>query len=67
VVAPDESLWTIAAVHVAGATGRDAGTVDDAEVAGYWARVVDANRDALRSGNPSLIYAGEVIELPPLG
>jgi hypothetical protein len=53
VVAPGESLWTIAAAH-AGST----------EVGSYWARVVEANRAALRSGNPNLIYPGEIVELP---
>ncbi|MGQ0802857.1 MAG: LysM peptidoglycan-binding domain-containing protein [Actinomycetota bacterium] len=56
VVAPGDSLWTIAADHVAGT-----------EIDSYWVRLVEANRDALRSGNPNLIYAGEVIELPALG
>jgi nucleoid-associated protein YgaU len=54
VVAPGESLWTIAAAH-AGA----------ADVGGYWARVVELNRAALRSGNPNLIHPGEIVELPP--
>jgi len=29
--------------------------------------VVDANRATLRSGDPSLIYAGEIVVLPALG
>lgn len=57
VVAAGESLWTIAAARVA----------PGAEVAPYWARVVDANRQSLRSGNPNLIYPGEVVELPNAG
>jgi len=64
-VAPGDSLWTIAAAHLAGTTGRDPTTLAEPEVAAHWARVVDANRDALRSGNPNLIYPGEVLELPP--
>src|SRR6266508_2277264 len=55
VVAPGDSLWTIAANRTAGD-----------EVDAYWTRLVDANRDTLRSGNPNLIYPGEVLELPPL-
>ncbi|MGH8986568.1 MAG: hypothetical protein ACRDY6_22235, partial [Acidimicrobiia bacterium] len=55
VVAAGESLWTIAGAHVA----------PGADIAAYWARVVDANRDTLRSGNPNLIYPGEAIALPP--
>ena len=30
------------------------------------ARVVALNRHRLRSGNPDLVYPGEVVELPPL-
>jgi len=29
-------------------------------------RVVELNRTRLRSGNPNLVYPGEVVELPPL-
>lgn len=57
VVAAGESLWTIAAVRVA----------PGADVAPYWARMVEANRATLRSGNPNLIYPGEVVELPSPG
>ena len=35
------------------------------EVAEYWAKVVEANRDGLQSGDPDLIYPGEEIVLPP--
>lgn len=65
VVGPGDSLWTIAAAHLGHATGRDAAALAESEVAAHWARVVEVNRDALRSGNPNLIYAGEVLELPP--
>jgi len=34
-------------------------------VAEYWAKVVQANRHGLRSGDPDLIYPDERIELPP--
>ncbi len=54
VVVPGEHLWSIAADHVAG---------DD--IATYWRRVVDLNRSRLRSGDPNLVYPGEVVELPP--
>ncbi|MGH9033301.1 MAG: LysM peptidoglycan-binding domain-containing protein, partial [Acidimicrobiia bacterium] len=57
VIAPGESLWTIAAAQVA----------PEADVAPYWAQVVEANRATLRSGNPNLIYPGEVVELPRPG
>jgi hypothetical protein len=64
VVVSGDSLWTIAAAHLARATGRAVAEVPVGEVASYWARVVDHNRDALRSGNPNLIYPGEALELP---
>ena len=36
----------------------------DADVARYWQRVIAANRTTLRSGDPSLIFPGEVVTLP---
>ena len=62
VVRVGENLWRIAQAELARATG-DAHPGDDA-VAGYWQRVVAANRATLRSGDPSLIFAGEVVTLP---
>jgi hypothetical protein len=53
VIAPGEHLWSIAAHHAAGD-----------HVAAYWRRVVDLNRSRLRSGDPDLVYPGEVVELP---
>jgi nucleoid-associated protein YgaU len=38
----------------------------DSEVAPYWVSVVEANRNSIRSGNPDLIYPGEVVLLPDL-
>ena len=64
VVAPGENLWVIAAAQLAGATGRAPSTLEPEEIAPYWHTVCDANRATLRSGNPSLIYPGEVVELP---
>ena len=62
VVRSGENLWRIAQAEVARATGV-ARPGNDA-VAGYWQRVVAANRPTLRSGDPSLIFAGEVVTLP---
>jgi LysM repeat protein len=64
VVATGDSLWTIAAAQLVGVTGRDRAALPEREIAPYWARVVDVNRAALRSGNPDLIYPGEIVELP---
>jgi resuscitation-promoting factor RpfA len=56
VVQPGDSLWTIAAGHVA--PGR--------QVAPYWLEVVEANRVAIASGDPDLIHPGESVTLPPI-
>lgn len=61
-VAPGDNLWVIAerALHRTGAPHARA-----ADIAPYWRRVVEVNRDSLRSGDPDLIHPGETIELPP--
>jgi hypothetical protein len=64
-VAPGEHLWSIAAARVAVRTGRAADDLTSAEIAPYWSRVVEMNRSRLRSGDPSLVYPSEIIELPP--
>jgi len=63
VVQHGESLWTIARQTVATADHRAVGSD---QIAPYWRRVVAANRNTLRSGNPSLIFAGEIVALPPI-
>jgi nucleoid-associated protein YgaU len=62
-VEPGDNLWVISARHLETTTGADA---DNATIARYWRRVVDANRAHLRSGDPDLIYAGEAVRLPPI-
>ena len=56
-----DSLWVIAERHVASATGS-APTVQ--AITSYWRRLVDANRRTLRSGDPNLIFAGEIVTMP---
>jgi hypothetical protein len=65
-VARGEHLWSIAAAQVATAIGRPPAELAPADVASYWLRVVEINRPRLRSGNPNLVYPGEVVDLPPL-
>ena len=59
-----ENLWTISAAHL----NRSAGPAGNSDrVSEYWRKVIEANGATLRSGDPNLIYPGEVIALPPVG
>jgi hypothetical protein len=62
VVQSGDNLWRIARVTLADAEVRRT----DRDVARYWRAVIDANRSTLRSGDPSLIYPGEIVSLPPV-
>lgn len=62
-VRPGDHLWGIAAGHLREALGR---SPSDAELATYWAHVVDVNRSGLRSGDPDLIFPGELVICPPV-
>ena len=62
VVARGDNLWGIARAEVARVTGE--GTPRNDEVAPYWQRLIASNHTTLRSGDPSLIYPGEVVALP---
>jgi uncharacterized membrane protein YgcG len=64
-VRPGDNLWSIARDHLRGARSGGSGEPTNREVAEYWAKVVQANRHGLRSGDPDLIYPDERIELPP--
>lgn len=57
VVAPGESLWSIAAAVV--------NTRDPHRVAPYWLRLLAANHP-VPSGDPDLLRPGERVSLPPL-
>jgi resuscitation-promoting factor RpfA len=65
-IVPGEHLWSIAARHLTNGTGRPIADLTPADIAPYWRRVVELNRSRLRSGDPDLVYPGEVIELPSL-
>ena len=62
VVQNGDNLWQIARAEVVRAGGTD--RPGDAQIARYWHRVIAANRTTLRSGDPSLIFPGEVVALP---
>ena len=55
VVVKGDSLWKISERHLPDRS---------APVAGYWLKLIERNAPSLRSGDPDLIYPGEIIELP---
>jgi outer membrane biosynthesis protein TonB len=61
VVRPGDNLWTIARGELQRGGAADPG---DAVTARYLRQVIASNRASLRSGNPSLIFPGEVVALP---
>lgn len=65
VVQPGDHLWGIAEARLA-RLGVGDGTPSARDIAPYWARVIAANRATLRSGDPNLIFPGEVVVLPAL-
>jgi len=66
-VAPGDNLWTISRDRLASVTNRSPADISDHEIATYWLRVIAINRNSLRSGNPDVIFPGEIIHLPPVG
>lgn len=65
VVEPGDDLWSIAEAHLAATRMVPPELLTADEVATYWRQVVNANRSTLASGDPDLLYAGEVVNLPP--
>lgn len=61
VVQPGDHLWKISASHLSDSLDRAA---EDSEIAPYWRLIIAENRDDLRSGNPDLIFPGEIVALP---
>lgn len=59
-----DNLWSVAERHLSDTTGRSAADVSHEELRAYWLRLVEANRSRLSSGDPDLIYPGEVLVLP---
>jgi nucleoid-associated protein YgaU len=62
VVKPGDHLWKISESHLEVILDRPA---QPGEIDPYWRVVIESNRDRLISGDPDLIYPGEVITLPP--
>lgn len=63
-VSRGDHLWSISEQHLGRVLGR--ADLGEHEIARYWVQVIEANRATIRSGNPDLIYPGELIELPPV-
>lgn len=61
-----EHLWGIARDHLASVRGVGPASLDTAEIARHWVRVVEVNRGTIRSGDPDLIHPGERLVLPPV-
>ena len=58
-----DNMWTLAEARLQELNGRPP---TDAEIGPYWRLVVKANLDRIRSGDPDLIFPGEVLILPPI-
>jgi hypothetical protein len=65
VVVPGDDLWSIAAGHLAATLEVPLYAVPPDALAGYWRSVIDANRGNIASGDPDLLFPGEVLVLPP--
>ena len=59
-----DHLWKISRRRLDVVLGREARS---SEVSPYWRQVIEVNRAGLRSGDPDLIFPGEVITLPGAG
>jgi len=59
-----DNLWRIARAEL---VRRGNSQPDEATIARYWQAVIAANRTVLRSGNPNLIFPGELVALPEPG
>ena len=58
-----DNLWLIAEQHL---TAEQGAYPAAAAHSAYWHRLVAANESTLRSGDPNLIYPGEIITLPAI-
>ena len=61
IVHEGDHLWKIARRRLEEVIGA---AVTSRQIAAYWRSLIDHNIDRLRSGDPDLIYPGEVIVLP---
>jgi hypothetical protein len=61
VVQSGDHMWSLAEQRLTMVHGRE---VSDVEVAPYWLKVVGVNLSRIRSGDPDLIFPGEILSLP---
>lgn len=59
VVQKGDHLWKISARQLDE-------QASDGEIFPYWRRVVEVNTPRLKSGDPDLIYPGEIVHLPAI-
>lgn len=63
-IARGDHFWEVAEETLTARLGRAA---SDDEVRPYWQALIDLNRDGLADpSNPSLVFPGQVVRLPPL-
>ena len=61
-----DNLWSISKRHLAVSRERSSKEFGNRKIAAYWLRVIAANAPRLVSGDPDLVYPGEMIVLPPV-
>jgi hypothetical protein len=61
IIVSGDNMWKLSERRLSEVLGRPP---TDAETGPYWRRVVQANRDRIRSGDPDLIFPGEILILP---
>lgn len=70
IVQPGDSFWSIAEEIVTEQLGpreRETSSPTDADIAGYWRTLIEANRDRLADRtNPDLLFPGQRLRLPDL-
>jgi len=59
-----DHLWSLSESHLERVLGRT--DLSEHEIARHWVRVIAANETTIRSGDPDLIYPGEVVVLPAI-
>lgn len=59
-----DNLWSIAAAQLAARSGRAVHELSEAEIRPVWLAVIEANAGMLASGDPDLIFLGEVLVIP---